>query len=298
MRARGMTLPVVGALSALLAAGCGTATTPTAQPTSQPLPTTSAPPTTTTTPTPSSSSVAEANQVRIYLASSKGQLVAAHRVVRTQAGAVLAAAIRELLRGPTSAEREAGVSSAIPAGTEYISADVRGGTATVNLSRQYSSGGGSLSMRLRLGQVVFTASQFPTVHQVKFQLEGQPVTVFSGEGIILDQPNTRSTYEDLVPAIFVESPTIGQTVSSPVQIVGTANVFEAVFKVELTDWDGRIVASRVVTATSGTGTRGDFHITLPYSVTRTGPGELIVSSISPKDGRRINVVETPLTVTP
>ena len=77
-------------------------------------------------------------------------------------------------------------------------------------------------------------------------------------------------------------------------ITGTANVFEARFTVEVTDGEGLIVATTPVMATSGTGTRGTFDVTVSYSAQRTGMGSVVVSSSSPRDGARINVVETPV----
>ena len=47
-------------------------------------------------------------------------------------------------------------------------------------------------------------------------------------------------------------------------------------------------------ASSGTGTRGTFDVTVPFSVDKAGLGALIVFSDSPKDGSNINVVEIPL----
>ena len=117
-------------------------------------------------------------------------------------------------------------------------------------------------MFMRLAQVVFTLTQFPTVEGVEFKLDGKPIDVLGGEGIIIDHPMTRADYEDLSPAILVESPTLGDTVSSPVRVTGTANVFEAVFRINIVDWDGLIIADQRVQATSGTGTRGTFDVTI------------------------------------
>ncbi len=166
--------------------------------------------------------------------------------------------------------------------------------ATVDLSKEYASGGGSLSMMMRLAEVVFTLTQFPTVEGVNFKLDGEAIDVLGGEGLILDHPMSRADYEDLSPAILVESPTLGDTVSSPLRVTGTANVFEAVFRINVVDWDGLIVADQVVTATSGTGTRGTFDVTIPFTVDQAGPGALIVFAESPKDGSQIDVVEIPL----
>ena len=53
-------------------------------------------------------------------------------------------------------------------------------------------------MQMRLAQVVYTLTQFPTVSAVRFSLDGAPVDVFSSEGIVLDHPVGRTDYEDLL----------------------------------------------------------------------------------------------------
>jgi hypothetical protein len=113
---------------------------------------------------------------------------------------VATAAINALLKGPTRAERKSGVTTAVPSGTRLLDISITKGVATVDLTSEYQSGGGSLSMQMRLGQVVYTMTQFPTVQAVRFQLDGAPVNVFSGEGIVLDHPVGRSDYKDLAPS--------------------------------------------------------------------------------------------------
>jgi sporulation and spore germination protein len=112
---------------------------------------------------------------------------------------VATAALTALLAGPTRAERASGLATAIPAGTRLLGVSVKGGVATVDLTSQYQSGGGSRSMQLRLGQVVYTLTQFPTVKSVRFQLDGAPVNVFSSEGIVLAKPVGRGDYSNLSP---------------------------------------------------------------------------------------------------
>ena len=59
---------------------------------------------------------------------------------------------------------------------------IKNGVATVDLSREFASGGGSASSFYRLGQVVYTLTQFSTVRSVLFQVEGQTVTTFGPRG--------------------------------------------------------------------------------------------------------------------
>jgi hypothetical protein len=62
------------------------------------------------------------------------------------------------------------------------------GLATIDLSREFEAGGGSLSMFGRLAQLVYTVTQFPTVDEVALMLDGQRVDGFwssRGNWIIL-----------------------------------------------------------------------------------------------------------------
>ncbi len=303
-RLMAMSVLIVAAF-AVLAAGCGTngevgdgGTVSTTQPSETTTTTTASPSSTTTTAPPddttttSTTSAEETTTVKVYFSRDEKISAASRTIPRTQE--VGAAAMRALLAGPTDAETEAGMFSSIPEGTTFLGLAINDGVATVDLSKEYSSGGGSLSMMMRLAEVVFTLTQFPTVDGVEFKLDGEPIDVLGGEGIIIDHPMTRADYEDMSPAILVESPALGDTVTSPVRVTGTANVFEAVFSINIVDWDGLIIADEVVTATSGTGTRGTFDVTVPFELTKAGPGAIIVFAESPKDGSQINVVEIPV----
>lgn len=190
---------------------------------------------------------------------------------------VATAAIGELLAGPTKAERASGLQSAIPAGTRLLGISIDRGVATIDLTSEYQSGGGSLSMQVRLGQVVYTLTQFPTVKRVSFRLDGTPVNVFSSEGIVLSHPVGRSDYKDLLPAIVVSKPTPGSRVTSPVTVSGSANVFEANVTVKVLDADGRVVGKTFTTATCGTGCRGTYSVDVRFRGNREQRGTIVVA---------------------
>ena len=187
-------------------------------------------------------------------------------VHRTQPAtrAVGAAALEALLAGPSDQEVNGDVATAVPAGTELLGLDIADGVATVDLSSEFEAGGGSRSIRLRLAQVVFTLTQFPTVKRVLFRLDGEPVDVFSGEGLVLDEPVTRADYDELVPTILVESPPVWAEVGNPVTVSGSANVFEANVTVRVLLWNGKEIAREFTTATCGSGCRGDFSVSVEY----------------------------------
>ena len=186
--------------------------------------------------------------------------------------AVAEVALEELLAGPTDGEEaELFFSTAIPDGASLESVAVENGVAEVELSAELP--------HEALAQVVYTASQFETVDSVEV----------GGESY------TRADFEDVTPAILVESPRYFEDVDNPLRAVGTANTFEATFQYELTDTDGRIVDQSFVTATSGSGERGTFDFTTnEYEIPFDGIGALFVFEISAKDGSRTNLVEIPV----
>ena len=228
----------------------------------------------------------------------EGQL---HVVKRTENSTrrVGTAALEALFEGPESFEAENGIDTAVPSGTQLLGLTIDNGIAFVDLTSEFESGGGSLSMFLRLGQVVCTLDQFPTVKGVLFKLDGEPVDVFSGEGILLDHPVGCKDYEDFLPVILVTSPTAGERIGNPVTIQGSANVFEANVTVLILDENGDEIAHTFTTATCGSGCRGDFSVVLGYEVDQEQPGTIVVQDDdaagtgTPPHRVRIPVVLTP-----
>jgi germination protein M len=206
-------------------------------------------------------------------------------------------AIESLLEGPSAAEGP-GLTTAIPPETQLLGIVVEEGIATVDLSSSFDDGGGSAAMLTRLAQVVFTLTQFPTVDAVEFQIGGEPVDVFSAEGIVIERPQTRADFEELAPPIVVTSPTRGDQVSSPVTIEGTANVFEATVSIRILDSGGNELAATFATATCGTGCRGDFSKEVDFDVSGTENGAIKVFEQSAEDGSPLHVVNVPVVLLP
>lgn len=138
--------------------------------------------------------------VRLYWVSAGENALGVERTV-PYTKAVATAAMRELLAGPTAAEKATwpAISSAIPAGTKLLGITVSGGVAKVDLSGEFASGGGTFSVTARLAQVVYTLTDFPTIDAVEFYLDGVKVQTFSSEGLILDGPQRFKDYERLLP---------------------------------------------------------------------------------------------------
>jgi hypothetical protein len=181
------------------------------------------------------------------------------------------AALGQLLDGPTADEQGAHLTTAIPSGTTLDALTIADGVATVKLSHDLEP--------LAKAQVVFTLTQFPSVRRVA--IDGA-------------KPLDRKALESLSPIILVESPTPNETVTSPLTVRGTANTFEATLQLELTDVDGKVLAKRFLTATSGTGTRGTFSGRLAFSADAGTGLVLRAFEDSAENGQRIHVVEIPL----
>ena len=210
---------------------------------------------------------------------------------------VARAAMETLLRGEILADYDS-LSTAIPAGTRLLGLSIRDGVATVDLSREFESGGGSASAFRRLGQVVYTLTQFSTVRSVLFQVEGRTVTTFGSEGIVLDGPQTRADYEDILPSIFVDRPAFGAAAGNPVRVTGNANVFEATFRIAILDGNGRSIADEQAMATCGSGCRGTFDKTIRYDVGTAQWGTLRTYFGSAKDGSPQDIRDYPVWLTP
>jgi len=297
----------VMAVWALVLAGCGGAetgdtSTTLSGTTTTPSTTATLPSTTTPAPSTTTTSVKEKTGLVVYLvldqlADETGgpYIVPVYREVSVN-GDIPSTVMEALLAGPTSDETAGtpGISTAIPAGTALLGVQVDAGVATVDLSAEYDDGGGSASMFARLAQVVYTLTRIPGIDQVVFSIDGEPVTIFSSEGIELDGPQARGDFYEQIPPIFVDSPAWGEPVTSPVMVSGLSNVFEAVSQVMLTDDDGAPLYEGTVMATCGTGCWGEWETEIEYEVDRSQFGALIVWEISAKDGSRMNVREYPV----
>ncbi len=224
-------------------------------------------------------------------------LVPTLRVVPKSTG-VARAAMEALLDGDAILDKYSQLSTAVPDGTSLLGITIKNGVATVDLSRDFESGGGSASATYRLGQVVYTLTQFSTVRAVLFQVEGRTVTTFGPEGIVLDGPQRRADFEEQLPSTFVDRPAFGAAAGNPARITGTSNVFEATFRIALLDGSRTVLVDQMAMATCGTGCRGTFDVTLRYDVPKAQWGTLRVYFGSAQDGSPQDIRDYPVWLTP
>jgi hypothetical protein len=272
----------------------GTSPSPTVQP--SPGPSSSLAPTTSPSASPGETMIVRTYFILGGAPGSEGLVPTLAEVPK--AAGVASAAMTALLAGVPSRDGYSTVSSAIPAGTTLLGLTIKNGIATVDLSTEFDSGGGSASQQYRLAQVVYTLTQFSTVKSVVFQIEGQTVTVFGSEGIKLDGPVGRTDFTAQLPSIFVDRPAFGAAIGNPGRVTGSADVFEATFRMSLLDASGKTLIDRQVMATCGSGCRGTFDVTLPYTVAKGQWGTLHVYNPSAKDGTPEDIRDYPVWLTP
>ena len=260
--------------------------------------TSSTPDEATESPSPSEVDAEESPLVtfELWYANGRGDRLAYTTVDKESTPRVGTAALESLLSGPPPGSGK--LTSAIPEGVTLNGLTVDDGTATVDLPASFEEGGGTASMGMRLGQVTFTLTQFPTVQRVAFKLDGKLVKVFSNEGLVIEKPLTRADFEDIAPPIIVERPRPSDEVSSPIIISGTANVFEATVSIRIVDADGNILAESFTTATCGTGCRGDYQKKVSFKVDKPTEATIVVFEQSAEDGSDLFPVEIPVTLLP
>ncbi len=140
-------------------------------------------------------------EVEVYFVWARGtesKVVARHRMVPDgEPINLLTSATLELLKGPNEEERRLDLFSEIPEGTRLLAAEIKGQFAHVDLTSEFESGGGSFSMRARVNQVVFTATQFGEAKAVTLYLDGHPQYSLGGEGLIIGEPLGRPDSPEL-----------------------------------------------------------------------------------------------------
>jgi len=205
-----------------------------------------------------------------------------------------------LLAGVPGPYQEDGAVTAIPEGTELLGVERDFDGLHVDLSSEFESGGGSLSMQLRVAQIVYTATQFEGVDAVRILIDGEEVDAIGGEGVVVSEPLTRRDFQEgyLAPNIVVESPRPGDEIADGATVTGFANVFEANVNYRLLDENGDVLIEDFTTATCGSGCWGDFEVTLDFSVDGRQEGRVVVLTHSAEDGSEQDVVSIPVVLVP
>lgn len=153
-------------------------------------------PTPVPSPPVSSPSPAQKGELAVYWVNNDGTDLSASPLVLTESGLSeeqqLQQALVRLLKGPANAD----VASAIPEGTQLSQVAIKPDGVHVDISKPFTSGGGSVSMQARLGQLIYTASSLQPNVPVWIRVDGEPLTVLGGEGLEVTQPMTRQAFDE------------------------------------------------------------------------------------------------------
>ncbi|MDJ0579700.1 GerMN domain-containing protein [Crocosphaera sp.] len=105
---------------------------------------------------------------------------------------ILETAVKDLLSGPQSSEHN----TTIPPNTRLLSLKLEDNGVLIDLSSEFTTGGGSASMKGRLAQLLYTATSLHGKGQVWLSVEGEPLKLLGGEGLMVEQPMTRGWFEE------------------------------------------------------------------------------------------------------
>lgn len=107
----------------------------------------------------------------------------------------LTSAFQNLLDGPKS-DQPKDYTTTIPKGTKLLDLKIDQQGVHVNLSKEFTSGGGSTSMTGRVAQIIYTATSLDNNAKVWLNIEGKPLEApLGGEGLLLEQPTNREDFK-------------------------------------------------------------------------------------------------------
>jgi hypothetical protein len=205
-------------------------------------------------------------------------------------------ALRALFGGPNGPEVTAGLSTAVPGGSQLLSVSLQGSTITVDVNSAFAAPGTPGGELARVAQVVYTVTQFPSVQRLALEVNGATPQTFASGAVSVRAPLARTDVLGALPAILVENPAVGDTLRGSVHLTGMANVFEAQFRVQVVDHGGVVLLDQPVHATAGSGTWGTFDATVTLPASASGTLTVKVFDLSARDGSRIDEVDIPVVI--
>jgi spore germination protein GerM len=132
-------------------------------------------------------------QLAVYWIESKqNKLVAVPIAVKAKNNDAAIASVINTLISENPPESE--LYSAIPANTKVLSAVTKGQEIRIDLSNDFTKGGGSASMQGRIIQVLYTSTSLEPDAKVYLSVEGKPLEYIGGEGLQVPQPMTRKDF--------------------------------------------------------------------------------------------------------
>jgi spore germination protein GerM len=96
--------------------------------------------------------------------------------------------LNALFAGPTAEEKRAGMDSFIPQNSRILSVRIEGNTALISFNEEFQFNSfGREGCEAQLKQIVWTATEFPNIHNVQILINGKKID-FLSEGIRVTDP--------------------------------------------------------------------------------------------------------------
>lgn len=152
------------------------------------------------TPAPSETAKTQKEYINVYFIGKNEHNEEVYKAVKREYskdidGSKIKYAVSSLIRGPKPEEKQRGVYTEIPSGSEVISITEQKDKVIVNLNSSFVTGGGTDSLYKRLYQLIKTVHLNSTL-PVYLYIDGQRADVVGGEGIMLSQPLTNSSLDN------------------------------------------------------------------------------------------------------
>ncbi len=93
-----------------------------------------------------------------------------------------------LIQGPSPYEKKAGVLTAVPDSIRVRGIDIRGKTAVIDFNTAIESGATGSMLLKRIDQIVYTATQFDEIENVRIRINGQYRKTLGSDGLSISGP--------------------------------------------------------------------------------------------------------------
>jgi germination protein M len=122
---------------------------------------------------PAISNLGDGKTVNLYFPDSTGKALVKEERTIPKTLSLARETVNQWLKGPAV---KGETQSAVDPSTTLIDISVKEGVATVDLSREFTQVYGKVSQEVGVYGLVNTLTQFPTVREVKFRIEGKAIT--------------------------------------------------------------------------------------------------------------------------
>lgn len=104
-------------------------------------------------------------------------------------------ALNAVISGVTPEEAESGLQSLVPLDSELLGATVNDGIATLNFNEAFEYNNFAFQGSFyQLMQIVYTATEFPTVDSVQILINGEKREYLGSEGLFIGSPLSRDSF--------------------------------------------------------------------------------------------------------